>query len=51
MLGLTAEHTFSLLMADITPAFAPLDAIVNNESNQDAGLGYKNRASDGKKNF
>jgi hypothetical protein len=38
-------------MVDITPAFAPLDAIVNNVSKQDAGFGYKNRANDGKKNL
>lgn len=51
MLGLMAEHTPSLLMEDITPAFAPPDEIVNNVSNQDAGFGYKNRSSHGKKNL
>jgi hypothetical protein len=51
MLRLAVEHTVSLLMADITPAFAPPEAIVNNVSNQDAGFGYNNRASDGKKNL
>jgi hypothetical protein len=51
MLGLTVEHTFSLLMADITPAFAPPDAMVNNVFDEDAGFGYNRRASDGKKNL
>jgi hypothetical protein len=45
------EPTFLLRLVDITPAFAPRDAIGNNVSKQDAGFGYKNRANDGQKNL
>jgi hypothetical protein len=35
----TVEPTFLLLLGDITPAFAPRDAIVTSVSNQGAGFG------------
>jgi len=38
-LGRTVELTFLLLLGDITPAFAPRDAIVTSVSNQGAGFG------------
>src|SRR2546425_819450 len=51
MLVRTVAHTSSQPMEDITPAFVPPDATVNNVSYPDAGVTYSNRTSDGKKNF
>ena len=47
MWGYTAEHIFSHLMDDITPAFARPDAIVNNVSTRDVSFESNHRSSDG----